>query len=58
MVQHIVYNKVKHKQATYSYAELILETFTGHQEPKESIDNYCKSFKFCMETVKVHGKKP
>ena len=30
MVQQVSHNQVKSKQATYSYIELILDTFTGH----------------------------
>ena len=58
MVQLISHNQVERKQATYSYVELILETFTSHQEQGETNGNYYKNFKLRIETLKVHGRKP
>ena len=58
MVQQVLHNQVECKQTTYSHVVLILETFTGHQELKELNNNYYKSFKAHMETVKAHSGKP
>ncbi len=53
-----MHNQVKKKQATYSYIELVLKTFTSHQEQGETNNDYYKNFKSRMETVKAHGRKP
>ncbi len=57
MVQQISHNQVEQK-STYLYVELFLETFMGHQEPKETNNDYYKIFKSQIETVKAHGGKP
>ncbi len=57
MLQQVSHNQVKRKQGTHSYIELILKTFTGHQEPKELNYDCNKRFKACMETVKKHSRK-
>ena len=58
MLRDVAHNQVERKQATYSYVELVAEMFLMHQERNQSNDDYYKSFRSHVETIKAHGGRP